>query len=240
MRRRLGNTKDKTGERGLPVKEISVFDIIGPNMIGPSSSHTAGALRIALIAGKLAPGRIVEAEFTLYGSFARTYKGHGTDRALLAGLLGFGTQDERIRDSFSCADKAGLRYRFTADGTKNDLHPNTVDILLRCEDGTQTRVRGVSVGGGSCRIERINGVEVSLSGDYATLIIRQKDTAGVVARITAVLGRRGINIAFMRLYRESRGQTAYSIIEADGDIPSSVAGEIGALEDIESAMLVQI
>ena len=222
------------------MKEISVFDVIGPNMIGPSSSHTAGALRIALLAGKLVPGRVVRAAFILYGSFARTYKGHGTDRALVAGILGFGTDDARIRDSFRFAREAGLEFSFDLDELDREVHPNTVDIALTDEAGVVTTVRGVSTGGGNCTIQRIGGVEVSLSGDYATLLIRQKDAPGVVAYITSVLSGLGINIAFMRLYRESRGQTAYTIIEVDGDIPGEAAQQIEEHRDIESALLIHI
>lgn len=222
------------------MKEISVFDVIGPNMIGPSSSHTAGALRIALLAGKLVRGRVVRAAFLLYGSFAKTYKGHGTDRALVAGILGFGTDDARIRESFSYANEHGLAYSFALDELDREVHPNTVDIELTDESGTVTTVRGVSTGGGSCTIQRINGVEVSLSGEYATLLIRQKDAPGVVAYITAVLSGLGINIAFMRLYRESRGETAYTIIEVDGAIPPEAEAKIEEHRDIESAMLIRI
>ena len=117
------------------MKEISVFDVIGPNMIGPSSSHTAGALKIALLAGKMANGKIVKVHFILYGSFAKTYKGHGTDRALLGGILGFNTEDARIKDSYHYADKVGLNYSFELNETNQDVHPNTVDITITSEMG---------------------------------------------------------------------------------------------------------
>ena len=222
------------------MKEISIFDVIGPTMIGPSSSHTAGALRIALLAGKLVRGRIVRADFTLYGAFAQTYKGHGTDRALVAGVLGFSTDDPRIRDSFSHAEQAGLAYSFTIGGLGRDLHPNTVDITLQSDTGQSVSVRGVSTGGGSCLIERIDGVAVSLSGDYNTLLIRQQDTPGVVAYITGVLSDYGINIAFMRMYRETKGQTAYTIIEVDGGLSDAIVPRIEGHPAIDSALLIQI
>lgn len=230
----------RTGLRGDSMKEISVFDVIGPVMIGPSSSHTAGALKIALLAGKLVSGKIVRADFVLYGSFAKTYRGHGTDRALIAGTLGFGTADPRIRDSFAWAEKAGLAYSFRADETQRDVHPNTVDITLENDKGEKTYVRGVSTGGGNCRIENIDGISVDLTGDYTTLLIRQHDTAGVVAYITGCLSARDVNIAFMRLYRESRGKTAYTVIETDGDIPAEAVEEIRRGPEINSAMLVKI
>lgn len=222
------------------MKEISIFDVIGPNMIGPSSSHTAGALRISLLAGKLVRERIVKVEFTLYGSFAKTYKGHGTDRALVAGILGFATDDYRIRDSFALAHKEGLVYRFALNETDNEVHPNTVDIAITGESGERTTVRGVSTGGGNSVIERINGVSVSLSGSYNTLLVRQQDRFGVVAYITKILSEHKINIAFMRMYRENKGKTAYTIIEVDGSIPEDVAAEIEQNPAIESAMLIQI
>ena len=163
------------------MKELSVFDIIGPNMIGPSSSHTAGALRIAQLARGMIPGPVVRVEFTLYGSFARTYRGHGTDRALIAGVLGFGTEDPRIRDSFAWAEKAGLEYRFTCDTQTTGCHPNTAGLLLQNAAGETVQVTGVSVGGGAAVIRRINGVEIDLTGEYHTILIRQTDTPGVVA-----------------------------------------------------------
>lgn len=222
------------------MKEISVFDVIGPNMIGPSSSHTAGALKIALLAGKLTSGRIVRVRFILYGSFAKTYKGHGTDRALLGGILGFSTEDARIKESFHYADEAGLDYAFELNETNKDVHPNTVDITITSENGTDVFVRGVSTGGGDCRIEKIDNFDVDLTGNYTTLLIRQQDTFGVVAYITSCLSEYQINIAFMRLYRESKGEAAYTIIETDNDIPPELVQKIKQRQEISSAMVVKI
>lgn len=222
------------------MKEISVFDVIGPNMIGPSSSHTAGALKIALLAGKLANGRIVKVRFILYGSFAKTYKGHGTDRALLGGILGYSTEDARIKDSFRYAGEAGLDYAFELNETNKDVHPNTVDITITSENGTEIFVRGVSTGGGDCRIEKIDNFDVDLTGNYTTLLIRQRDTFGVVAYITSCLSEYEINIAFMRLYRESKGEAAYTIIETDNDIPPELVQKIKLHREISSAMVIKI
>lgn len=221
------------------MKEISVFNVIGPNMIGPSSSHTAGALKIALLARKMAGSKIRGVHFVLYGSFAKTYKGHGTDRALLGGILGFSTEDARIRDSFRYAEQAGLDYSFELNEINADVHPNTVDISITCEDGGQLSVRGVSTGGGDCRIEQIDGVAVDLTGNYTTLLIRQRDTFGVVAYITGCLSEYKINIAFMRLYRESRGETAYTIIETDGDIPQQLVRKIEQRAEISSVRVIE-
>ena len=128
---------------------ISVFDVMGPNMIGPSSSHTAGAARIALLARKLLTGSLKKVEFTLYGSFAKTYHGHGTDRALLGGIMGFATDDVRIRDSFQIATDNGIEYSFIPNNVETDVHPNTVDILMVNEEGQEMMIRGESLGGGS-------------------------------------------------------------------------------------------
>ncbi len=220
------------------MKDFSIFDIIGPNMIGPSSSHTAGALRIAQLARGMISGEIVRADFTLYGSFARTYRGHGTDRALIAGVLGFGTEDSRIRDSFHWAEEMGLAWNFIVDTQNKDCHPNTVDILLQNREGERTLVTGVSIGGGAAVIKRINGVDIDLTGEYHTILVRQLDTPGVVAAITSALSDHHINIAFMRLYRESRGSLAYTIIEADEAIPAGAVAQIQSHPSIQSALLI--
>lgn len=221
-------------------KDFSVFDVIGPSMIGPSSSHTAGALKIALIAGKLAQGGITAVRFVLYGSFAKTYKGHGTDRALLGGILGFRADDVRIRDSFRYARETGVSCSFETDETERGLHPNTVDIHITTECGKEISVRGVSTGGGDCRIENINGIQVDLTGNYTTLLIRQRDTFGVVAYITSCLSAYKINIAFMRLYRESRGRTAYTVIETDGGVPPEAVDKIKQHPEIQDAVVVRL
>ena len=127
---------------------ISVFDVLGPNMIGPSSSHTAGAVSMARLARGLAVGKLKRVEFILYGSFARTYQGHGTDRALLGGIMGFRPDDRRIPDSFAIADRIGLEYSFVPDRTETDLHPNTADMVITSEDGRVMRIRGETLGGG--------------------------------------------------------------------------------------------
>ena len=142
---------------------ISAFDVLGPNMIGPSSSHTAGAVAISLLAQKMINGPVKKADFILYGSFAKTYKGHGTDRALLGGIMGFETDDIRIRNSFAIADERGLCYTFTTNEREKEVHPNTVDIRLENEKGDVLTVRGESLGGGKVRITRINQVDVDFT-----------------------------------------------------------------------------
>jgi L-serine dehydratase len=221
------------------VKEISVFDIIGPNMIGPSSSHTAGALRIARLASHMVKKSILKVKFILYGSFAQTYKGHGTDKALVAGILGFDTEDYRIKDSFIYAKEAGLQYEFEINSKKQDVHPNTADIIITDESGMETFVTGVSIGGGRAVIKKINGVEVDFSGEYHTLVIQHKDLTGVIAKVTNILSTFEINIAFMKLYRENKGTIAYSIIEADQPINSDVIEQIEGLSSVYQAFLIE-
>ena len=195
---------------------ISVFDVMGPNMIGPSSSHTAGAARIGFLAQKMINGPLKKIEFTLYGSFARTYKGHGTDRALLGGIMGFATDDMRIRNSFEIADHNGLSFSFTTNEIETDVHPNTVDIHMINEKNQEMTVRGESLGGGKVRIVKINSVQVDFTGEYSAVIVTHQDKPGVVAYITKCLSDRNVNIAFMRLFRESKGEIAYTIVESDG------------------------
>ena len=217
---------------------ISVFDVMGPNMIGPSSSHTAGAARIALLARKLLTGSLKKVEFTLYGSFAKTYHGHGTDRALLGGIMGFATDDVRIRDSFQIATDNGIEYSFIPNNVETDVHPNTVDILMVNEKGQEMTIRGESLGGGKARLCRINGVEVDFTGEYSTLIVIQQDKPGVIAHITNCLSEMNVNIAYMKLYREEKGCTAYSIVESDGIVPQTVAGRIKENPYVHDVMLV--
>lgn len=218
---------------------ISVFDVLGPNMIGPSSSHTAGACSIAYLAQKMAPGPIASADFTLYGSFARTYHGHGTDRALLGGIMGFATDDRRIPDSFRIAEERGLSYHFSINMEEEEVHPNTADICMTTVDGKTLTVRGESLGGGKVRITKINQVDVDFSGEYSTLIVIHYDQPGVVAHITKCLSDRNVNIAFMKLFREAKGQTAYSIVESDGRLPEDISALIRENKYVQDVMLVQ-
>lgn len=218
---------------------ISVFDVLGPNMIGPSSSHTAGAARIAYLAQKMIEGPLVRVDFTLYGSFARTYRGHGTDRALLGGIMGFDTDDMRIRDSFRIAEEKGITFCFVPNEEETDVHPNTVDIHMVNAAGQEMTVRGESLGGGKARISRINGVDVDFTGEYSAVIVIQKDRPGVVAHVTKVLSDRGVNIAFMRLFRKAKGEIAYTIVESDGRLPEDMAQKLEDNENVQNVMIIQ-
>lgn len=219
---------------------ISLFEVIGPNMVGPSSSHTAGAVSMALLARKLFPAEIKKVEFTLYGSFAKTYRGHGTDRALLGGIMGFETDDLRIRDSLSIAKERNLDYHFSIGQDTGEEHPNTADIDMTGVNGERLFVRGVSIGGGKVKIVRLNQIDVDFTGEYSTLIISQTDRPGVVAHITKVLSKREVNIAFMRLFREEKGAKAFTVVESDERIPDEVVERIRENPLVSDVMLVQI
>lgn len=222
------------------MSSISVFDVLGPNMIGPSSSHTAGAAVIAFLAQKMINGPLVKVEFTLYGSFAKTYRGHGTDRALLGGIMGFSTDDMRIRESFQIAHANGLDFSFKTNEEETEVHPNTVDIAMENASGQKMIIRGESLGGGKVRIVRINQVQVDFSGEYSAVIVIHQDKPGVVAHITKCLSERNVNIAFMRLFREKKGHTAYSIVESDGRLPEDVSTRLRENVNVHDVMIVQL
>ncbi len=246
----MDKLRERNGRNSLRIEEflqngerymafISVFDVLGPIMIGPSSSHTAGAAAIAFLAHKMMGVEIKKVEFILYGSFARTYHGHGTDRALLGGIMGFSTDDKRIPYSFEIAKERNLEYSFAVDETDTDVHPNTVDITMTGVTGRHMMVRGESLGGGKVHITRINNVEVDFTGEYNSLIVIQRDMPGVIAHITECFSRKNVNIAFLRLFREAKGQTAFCLVEYDGFLPDRIIGEIKENENVYDVMLVQ-
>lgn len=195
----------------------SAFDIIGPIMIGPSSSHTAGAVRLGLMARAILGEEVKAINIKLYGSFAQTYKGHGTDRALIAGIMGFKPDDERIRNSLEIAKEKNIEFAF---GTVEleDTHPNTAIIELTGVSNRKVQVTGASIGGGNIIISAIDNYEVQLSGKYPSVIIVHQDMPGVVNGVTAALARYNINIAYMKVSRSERGAEALMNIEVDDTI----------------------
>ena len=219
------------------MNEIGTFDILGPNMIGPSSSHTAGALRIAFVAGRMVE-RAVSVKFVLYGSFARTYHGHGTDRALVGGILGYHPDDERIRDSFEHAKEAGLAFSFEENFTDKEIYPNTVDIYVTDKYGSVVSLRGKSIDGGNAVITRLNGVDVELTGNYCTLVVEHVDKKGTLAFVTTVLSAYDLNIGSLRLYRESKGKRAYAIIEVDTNVSNQVVSALKGVESVTNVLVV--
>lgn len=208
-------------------------------MIGPSSSHTAGALRIALMCRKLLSGEPRTVSFRLYGSFAHTYQGHGTDKALVGGMLGMDPDDELIRDSFAIASERGLAFEFLPDASTSTPHPNTVDIEVVDETGAMTTMRGESIGGGAAVITRLNGIDVRLTGEFHSIVVKQRDVKGVLAHIATCLNIYDINIATTRLFRERKGELAYTIMETDDEIPEGVIRAINKNADIFDVHIVK-
>ncbi len=210
---------------------MTIFDIMGPVMIGPSSSHTAGAARLGRVARRLLGCQPARARILLHGSFAATGVGHGTDKALIAGLLDFRPDDGRLPNAFSLAREAGMAVELGKVNLQG-AHPNTVLLELTAPDGRTLTVRGASLGGGRVRIEAIDGLECTFSGDLPTLIIRNEDRPGQVHEVTAVLSRQAVNIATMQLYRDMRGGLAVMVIESDQAIGDAVVEELRALDGI--------
>ncbi len=194
--------------------EYSAFDIIGPVMIGPSSSHTAGAARLGLAANRVAGSEIASVRFLLHGSFANTYKGHGTDRALLAGVLGFSERDERLRDAMEIADARGIGYVFLPTDM-GDVHPNSVCIEMTLKDGEVTTLSGSSIGGGSIRIWDVNGFAVDMTGEKPVLLTRHRDREGVISGVTRILATLGINIVSLNCSRKEKRGEASMVVELD-------------------------
>jgi L-serine dehydratase len=211
---------------------MNIFDIMGPVMIGPSSSHTAGAARIGRVARRLLGEMPVKAEILLHGSFAATGTGHGTDKALVAGLLDMAPDDPRLPQSFALAEKAGMEVTVGKVNLQG-AHPNTALLKLTAADGRTLEVRGSSLGGGRIRIDAIDGLEAAFSGEMPTLIIRNEDRPGQVAEVAGILSRRAVNIATMQLYRDMRGGLAVMVIESDQPISPAVIGELRALDGIK-------
>jgi L-serine dehydratase len=209
---------------------VSLLDIIGPVMVGPSSSHTAGACRLGLLARCLVGGTPERARVELHGSFARTGEGHGTDKAIVGGLMGFRPDDERIREALGIAEREGLDYRFekTTLGEENEVHPNTVRITVERGDRTAVMV-GSSLGAGRVLVTDIDGYPVEVTGNYHTSVLVAEDVPGSVARIATILADDGINIATLRLTRKQRGGDAFMVIEVDEQPDEKVRTDIRAL-----------
>ena len=209
---------------------VSLLDIIGPVMVGPSSSHTAGACRLGLLARCLVGGTPDRGRIELHGSFARTGEGHGTDKAIVGGLMGFRPDDERIRDALGIAEREGLDYRFekTTLGEENEVHPNTVRVTIERGDRSSVMV-GSSLGAGRVLVTEIDGYPVEVTGNYHTIVLVAEDVPGSVARIATILADDGINIATLRLTRKQRGGDAFMVIEVDEQPDEKVRTDIRAL-----------
>jgi L-serine dehydratase len=209
---------------------VSLLDIIGPVMVGPSSSHTAGACRLGLLARCLVGGTPQRARVELHGSFARTGEGHGTDKAIVGGLMGFRPDDERLRDALGIAEREGLDYRFekTTLGEEADVHPNTVRLTVERADRSHVMV-GSSLGAGRVLVTEIDGYPVEVSGNLHSIVLVAEDVKGSVAAIATILADADINIATLRLTRKERGGDAFMVIEVDNSPSTTVRDAIRAL-----------
>lgn len=215
----------------------SIFDIIGPVMVGPSSSHTAGAARIGKTAREIfgrAPHRV---EITLYGSFAQTYRGHGTDLALAAGILNINADDERIVRSWQLAKEAGVDIDIKTVVEESDVHPNTARIFLSDQQGS-LEVVGISIGGGKIRITEIAGFKIALSGESPTLLVFHHDRFGVIAKVAQILALNEINIGQMEVARRAKGDQALMVIETDQNLAEEIIEEVKKIETVYQVALL--
>ncbi len=203
------------------MQNFGVFDIIGPRMVGPSSSHTAGAAKLGKMANKIAGGDVKRARITLYGSFARTGQGHGTDKAIVAGILGFEQDDPRLRYAMLLAKEAEVEIEVLFSDEPAE-HPNTARIELVGKDGKETLIVGESVGGGNILVTNVNGLDVQFTGEYPTLIVQHTDLPGVINMVTLILAKEQINVAFMRVFRQGKRGGACMVIETDTPVNERV------------------
>lgn len=210
---------------------MNLFDILGPIMVGPSSSHTAGAVRMGNMARALLGQPPARAQLLLHGSFASTGEGHGTHQALIAGLLGLTPDDSRVPDSFALAAAQGLVFSFETTVLR-DAHPNSALIRLEGVDGGKIEVAASSLGGGRINVFQINGLPCSFGGELPTLVVHNTDQPGCVSQVTGVLARRGLNVATLQLNRDGRGESAVMVIESDHVIFERAADEIRTLPGI--------
>ncbi|MCI5547302.1 MAG: L-serine ammonia-lyase, iron-sulfur-dependent subunit beta [Clostridiales bacterium] len=218
--------------------EMNLFDIVGPVMIGPSSSHTAGAARIGRVARRLLGEDVAEARVGFCGSFARTWRGHGTDRAVVGGLMDVAADDARLRDSLDEAKRRGLSVTFEEIQLKG-AHPNTVRLRLRGVSGKRIEVTGASVGGGSIEIREIDGLSLRVTAQKHTLIIAHRDTPGIIARVSSLLAGAPVNIATMQVARSAAGGKAMTTMELDELPPDEIIAALKVMKGVESVTLLR-
>lgn len=214
----------------------SVFDIIGPVMVGPSSSHTAGVVRIGLLARKLFGRMPTKANIYFYGSFAKSFKGHASDVAIVAGLLGFTPDNPKVKKSFELAEQAGMEVNFFIEESQTE-HPNTIKLKLFDEDQTVTIV-GISIGGGAVEIIEINGMTVRLSDSSPTMLVVHKDAYGAIADVTKILSKYQINVAHMEVSRSEKGSTAIMVIEIDESIDEQVLDDLKQQKHVQRIIFI--
>ena len=219
------------------MENYGIFDILGPVMIGPSSSHTAGAARIGKVARYIAGPKIKSARFHLYGSFSKTYRGHGTDKALVAGVLGMEPFDDRLANSLGIAKSLGIYIEFLPFEIAVG-HPNTVKVEIENENGTITFVTGSSIGGGAIVITDVNGYQINFTDEYPTIMITHQDKRGMISRISSILSSNEINIAKMAVSRKTKGEIASMTIETDSPITPELTTILGQVEDVLSIRVI--
>jgi len=219
------------------VRQRSLFDVVGPVMVGPSSSHTAGAVRLGALAREIAGDELRSAHITLHGSFAATGRGHGTDRAIVAGLLGFGPDDLRIRDALDLAEETGLAVS-VSEADLGDVHPNTARIEMETASGATTLVQGSSLGAGEVEVTLIDDFPVRLTGEMPAIGVVHHDQPGVVAAVSARLAAENINIASMQVFRERRAARALMVIETDEPVRDEIARGIVALDGVSAVRTI--
>lgn len=218
---------------------MNILDIVGPVMVGPSSSHTAGAVKIGQLSRRLLGEEVAVADIYLHGSFLATGKGHGTDRALVAGLLGLKVDDRLIPESFRLAEERSLTFTFQGISLA-EAHPNTVKLILRGRNGRRLEIVAASVGGGQVRICEIDGLNANFCGDYPTLVVHNQDQPGHLTEVTSMLAHKSINIATMQLYRDRRGGNAVMVLELDQEVPWQAVEWLKKLEGIQKVSYLSL
>lgn len=217
---------------------MNIYDVMGPVMIGPSSSHTAGAVRLGLLASSVLGSLPKEAEIYLHGSFAETYKGHGTDMALLAGLMGWRPDDERIPEAAAYAAKNNFKFSYHKVDLGNLVHPNTVLFKLTAANGAHCEVVGSSVGGGQVLVTSIDGFPVEISGRWPVVLTVHIDIRGIIHRVSGILAAGGVNIGTMRVFRDNKGGLASMVIECDDNVPEGILNGIRMLPQMETVRFI--
>ena len=218
---------------------MNVFDIVGPVMIGPSSSHTAGAARIGKTAAMLLGAPVAKADILFHGSFAKTYRGHGTDKAIVGGILKMDPWDSGIRTSMETAEKQGISINFRT-GTLENAHPNTALVTLISPKGKTITVQGSSIGGGNIVITRVNDMEVYFTGQKTTLIVMHQDVPGIIAHVTNLVAAGNANICNFRLNRQEKGGLAIMTLEMDSDFDEALVSQIKSIPFVYNTILLKL
>lgn len=220
------------------VKEYSIFDVVGPNMIGPSSSHTAGAARLGKMAKKIVGEKIKDVKFYLHGSFAETYKGHGTDKSLVGGILGFETDDVRIRNAFDIAKENNISFEFIKTNLGENEHPNTVRMVITLENGKEHIIMGSSIGGGNIKLTEIDGLKIDFDGSKYALIVEIKDEAGAISSVIEKLAKNNINISSINSSKVLNSKYTFVSIETNEKLEQSLIDNIKKYDAIEKIVVL--